>query len=521
MIDHFISSQKNMQHIYLTFLIILSFFIAKAQEGFIQAYDLGYKGMGFMDMIILEDKATLILFGTAKSPEIEQWGVLWVKMDTLGNVLAHQLHHDAGGDHYVLNQGGEIIATTDGGYAMVGQLFYRNSGFIMKLDAYGALEFVQEYPDEDARNHVHTNIVELEQGYLCVGGKQQEDYLRDGYVLYVNKQGDKIWDFHYGTEGVNDHLRSIIPLSNNEILITGSSGNSSLFETNLLNLSGRAVALTIDTMGNILSEYIGDLYFTKDSINSFGNIRRTSDGNWVNTSVDAAVITSQYIYKRGEIVKRDTAFNVIWRSRFGEATSIFNTLIDVTETPDKGFVTCGLYAVSDFYGDPSYYMASWLTKLGKKGQVLWSRNDTLSYDPIFFHTDPYLSGVVALPSGSIIAAGNYIDTDPSFRSQGWVIKVDKDGCIIPGCNPTTSSTNIAALVEDFSIYPNPTTSQITIEGQGDFEVQVYDAKGQLIFAPKMIHQGGQIALDHYPAGMYFVKIHQDHKILTKKVIKND
>jgi len=133
-----------MRFIVISSIIVFSFCL-KAQNGFIQAYDLDEVGMTFHNMLLVED--TIVLCGSIGVEELEQWGLVFVKMDTLGNILDYKTHFDQFGDNYSFEQGYEMIKTSDGGYALVGRFFHRNSPNLIKLDVNGDLDFVQEYPD--------------------------------------------------------------------------------------------------------------------------------------------------------------------------------------------------------------------------------------------------------------------------------------------------------------------------------------------------------------------------------------
>ncbi len=157
----------------IIFVFLLFSFGIKAQDGFIQAYDLDQVGMTFHNMLLVED--TLIVCGKIKTDENFQWGVFFAKFDTLGNILDHKIHFDSLGDNFSFEQGYEMIQTSDGGYALVGQMFNRQFPVLIKLNNIGNLEFAKEYPDTTVFDIRHWNLIEIENGYLSIGVKQQKD----------------------------------------------------------------------------------------------------------------------------------------------------------------------------------------------------------------------------------------------------------------------------------------------------------------------------------------------------------
>lgn len=85
--------------------------------------------------------------------------------------------------------------------------------------------------------------------------------------------------------------------------------------------------------------------------------------------------------------------------------------------------------------------------------------------------------------------------------------------------------NSLNIIDNYSesaitIYPNPVKSILQIDGIQSFSVEnicIYDVYGKVIF----YHDGAlsQVAIDHLPSGIYFMKIKTDKEVLTRKFIK--
>lgn len=243
------------------------------------------------------------------------------------------------------------------------------------------------------------------------------------------------------------------------------------------------------------------------------------DGNWISESSISTVLSPDEQAFQGVITKCDTSFNVIWQATFGNPTSVFNNFIDVTPTPDGGWVAVGQY-VNSVEEDPlGGFHAAMIAKVNADGDSLWSRLDTL-FDHTIIASRPYLSGVVVLPSGSIFACGRVDKTYPSpSKSYGWLIKVDKDGCMVPGCNPMVNSTNLMLLLEDFTVFPNPVTDQLNVAGVGVFDLQLLDMHSRLLEIREDVLETSTLNMSSYSSGYYFVRIKKGNTWLTKKVVK--
>lgn len=82
----------------------------------------------------------------------------------------------------------------------------------------------------------------------------------------------------------------------------------------------------------------------------------------------------------------------------------------------------------------------------------------------------------------------------------------------------TSTATMELLTEQITLFPNPTTSQITLkmENTDPFATHIYNATGQLIQSNE-----NQFSFDisHYPSGFYFFKIIKNGKTKAIKFLK--
>lgn len=508
----------------LLVILLITFNVVslKAQNGFIQTYAL-YEdyGLSFCNILLVED--TLVVFGSLANPDFPQWGLFFAKLDTLGEILEYSTHYDTTGHTYVFEQGAKMINTNDGGYALVGSNFTNSAPVLFKLNGNGNIEFVKEYPDNTTWTKRHTDIIEIGNGYISIGTKQQmADGLANAFAMRTDKQGNKIWEINYGEVGLYEKFSGIRKINENEILLTGYSSNTSEQIDTYHDLWSKGLALKIDTLGNILWAWESpQVYTANTSAPALSRIYPTNDGNWVSegtyTTIDT-IFGEEYVIVQSEIVKRDTNFNVIWRTVFGEPTTPYNNFTDIVQTPDEGWVAVGTYSIILDYNTYEGYHTGMIAKVNAAGDSLWSRVDTI-FSPAY-GSQPTLSGVVALPSGSIIACGqvNRYTPEPS-KSFGWLIKVDKDGCIEPGCNPTTG-LNLTPVIDDFEIFPNPTTGFISIKGEGEFDVGVYGVEGRNYLGVKNIADKTELDLRKLKKGIYFLQIKKGYQIITKKIAIN-
>ena len=71
----------------------------------------------------------------------------------------------------------------------------------------------------------------------------------------------------------------------------------------------------------------------------------------------------------------------------------------------------------------------------------------------------------------------------------------------------------------FTLYPNPTTGKLTIEGiSGDVQIYLHDFVGKSVFTSSLTSSRNTIDLSHLPSGMYVVTLQREDKTMTEVLI---
>ena len=80
--------------------------------------------------------------------------------------------------------------------------------------------------------------------------------------------------------------------------------------------------------------------------------------------------------------------------------------------------------------------------------------------------------------------------------------------------PLSVSTQIP-----FTLYPNPTTGKLTIEGiSGDVQIYLHDFVGKEVFTSSLTSSRNTIDLSHLPSGMYVITLQREDKTMTEVLI---
>jgi Secretion system C-terminal sorting domain len=161
------------------------------------------------------------------------------------------------------------------------------------------------------------------------------------------------------------------------------------------------------------------------------------------------------------------------------------------------------------------------TKFDKDGNIKWHRSyvhntkDGLS--------QRLLGGEVTKDKGFILC-GSAFDTLPAPKGgQGWLLKLDSLGCLVPGC-ATSTSTEEQEMESFFSIFPNPSSENITVqiqkENQGNRKVELIDSYGRVVYKYNILSNESTINIDvsNYAAGTYFLSVKSERLRGVKKVV---
>ena len=71
---------------------------------------------------------------------------------------------------------------------------------------------------------------------------------------------------------------------------------------------------------------------------------------------------------------------------------------------------------------------------------------------------------------------------------------------------------------DYNIFPNPTTGKVIIKGTKDAQITVYNILGSVVYQNEKAENNEEIDLSDLPTGNYVIKIINNNKVVTKKIV---
>ena len=100
-----------------------------------------------------------------------------------------------------------------------------------------------------------------------------------------------------------------------------------------------------------------------------------------------------------------------------------------------------------------------------------------------------------------------------------------DNISLTQIEPATGNKEISLNVNSFSIYPNPSKGNFTVNASEfsthkDLKLQILTLDGKLIYHTPLLQPETEIKLKQVNAGIYIVMLKSDNQSFTKKLIVN-
>lgn len=339
----------------------------------------------------------------------------------------------------------------------------------------------------------------------------------DGYVQYQIDDGD--FNNHFSTQAIE--LDELTAPGEHEVVLR------------LVDNDGEAMDGLTDSVTFTLSEYI-----------EVSNLEQLRDGDidGYYTLTGEVVLTYQQNFRGQKYIQDDTGAILIddnsgvittTYNRYDGITGITGILgenngtmqFQPTEDTDAATSTNNpivpvIISFADLMNDPSDY----------ESQIIALENVRfdLADDEVNFETGHNYT-LLDEDDNTTIMRTNFYDADyigdpiPTGVQDAMVgiaARFFEDGQIFVRDNYDLEGGPLSTESFDqneISFYPNPATSVLNIELEGKAEVEIYSILGKRVIQTEVQNQKA-IAVDNLISGVYLVKIIQDGKAVTKKLI---
>ena len=126
----------------------------------------------------------------------------------------------------------------------------------------------------------------------------------------------------------------------------------------------------------------------------------------------------------------------------------------------------------------------------------------------------------ALTGTALTANSNKIHTEDITNLEVIVFVQDMTTkAIMQAAKATTLlSSNAFELANQVKLYPNPTSGILKVTAENNFQMQIIDVLGKVVYSSENVANGVNIDLSNLQKGVYIAKIVENEKISTQKII---
>ena len=372
-----------------------------------------------------------------------------------------------------------IIKTYDNNYVFSGAIvdsFNNVNSFLVKLTDSGDTLWTKMF---GGANFDNANVVcqTPDSGFVLMGVTQSFSMgsASDFYLIKTDKNGNFLWQQNYGTTLAEDCVSGQITLDGGFILSGHRNNQLHIVKT--------------DNSGTFQWEKV------YSATAGQGFVKQLSDSTYILVGTKSVAGLSYQAY----MAKLTKLGVVIWEKTFGDTgDQQFYTVPIILN--DGSIVCSGISNLGIVMG--------MLIKTDSLGNEQWLRTYN---DPNSSVNDYFYDVRQTLDNGFIMSG---------FSTNGWLVKVDSNGCEIANCNVGINEFQI--LDSKLLVYPNPSTSEINISIEGEdlneYEISIVNILGK---AQKIEINQSVISVSEFSSGIYFILAtsKEGQKRLSQKFVK--
>jgi len=209
--------------------------------------------------------------------------------------------------------------------------------------------------------------------------------------------------------------------------------------------------------------------------------------------------------------------NLIWEGDFASCELCFYTAIFAVDVDSEGNIVGGGHIQFPDEEAQWSFQNGYLIKVTDEGEFLWHRHYAFAEQ-----TECIFRDLRVTEDGGIVAAGHAGNNDEYPSYDGWVIKTDEHGCIVPGCHVGVLENEATAA---FKLYPNPARDIVNLYLETDQSrprgtITIHDLQGREVknFPAPQNETTYIIDISMLPAGLYVVSYSDGEVRFTERLV---
>lgn len=313
------------------------------------------------------------------------------------------------------------------------------SGYLFKLNEQLDTIWTRLYSDGQA-SFTAQELLPMSDGFSLVGTTFSTP--SKGMVYRLDNAGNEQWSATVGSPEYSYSIHGGVRTSDDGMVLVGNRRSS--------NNVKRAIAIRLSSTGEVIWEQPYTAFSHGDV---FQSIIALSSGGFV--MVGASDTIPGWVDRLKQYVVRiNEAGDTLWTKLIDEPASNNRCLWDLIELPDGNLIAVGMIDL-----ETSFSWKGSVTKLSSDGEVLW-HNWYQYTDSTASASNGWLMEVMLdRDPNYILCAGTLYPvpfSDPvDFDVDSWLIRLDMDGCLVPGCNLVTGiNTQYVGMGEALRLQPS-------------------------------------------------------------------
>jgi len=439
--------------------------------------------------------------------------VLLTVLDIDGNVLFEQRRYRP--YHTSVAGWANCCDTIPGGGYVVGGASEDTTGFdevyLMRFDAEGDTLWTRVFGDPAGNKFwIGQQVKHTPDGDLVIVGLSDQNGPFNGFVLRTDGNGNELWRRIYAYNASSEGGIGAVALSANGDLFT--SGTRSVAPGN-----GDRWVQRLSPTGDVLWQ----ASWGSDWHDGSTQVATLNDGHLFICS--GMGYGPNYTQMRAYMAKLNSIDGaVIWEREYGPIADGI-VLFSGKEYPNGDLIAAGVTNANMGNGSGQQGL---LCRTSSTGDSLWMYGYYYQDDVIERGQGRFYDVLPTADGGAIAAGAAYNPVDqgmpPGYSQDTWVVKVDADGCIVPGCNVVGITEQATNLLDALRIWPNPAQGQCTVQldlpasiGTGALLLTVVAADGRVAQQHSLAGNGTHpLDLHGLSAGLYHVHVSQGGRWLT-------
>ncbi len=438
--------------------------------------------------------------------------------------------------------------------------------FLSKVDKEGQVEWAKPISDTVLEPSTPRLMAKLRDGRYIVGGSIVQDSMTElqNWLAFFDGDFNKLDEKIYPVEYDANNLWSFHQHSDGDLIFCGLSGKYYNQPGGGLGW-GRAFILCTDSLGEKKWYHEFDNTVLPFDLYSFYHVTEDHLGN---------------LYVCGQNFRNDRDWNALYAKFTADGRLIWFKEIDspgfadrytyIQERPDGNLILLG--SSYDYQTDSVAILYSIIDTSGK---IIHEFKDTRNYESIgYWRCKPTLDGNI-ICAGDMQRTGDILDDDlrngfahklnmdgkilweqeysavdslvelffnlglsrdggfyfggfswlpDIYEGRNWLVRVDSNGCLIPGCNPV-GITEKESFPEHYLLTPNPAQEEIYVYSNEYHykasEISIFNEWGTQVYSSRIeTAYKHKINLSQFSAGIYYYVIHRaNQKLQSGRFVK--